>query len=521
MRKSYLVLFILFFVSSSLFGAQCCHGDEFIEQCSDCNENNFYVSRTFMMTRPVSHNVRAEQSLWHDFLYSKRDKGGSFQITTFYQQSIKNPKTAKYFTFNYKTLLKVLGDDNHDSCFRDVRAEWLGLPSDFRGAFSIDPEQKQFACVLAYNQDLKSFVDYDFLKRFWLEISLPIAVVENNMNLCQCDIFNKSESFPRDIKEAFNNSDWRFARINGKISCLNLAPLRIRFGGAFMDDGNNQIVSYTGILLPTGREDCNKYLFEPVSDYNGHLGFGTGVNFQFVLNRDNDSCYDICFFLNLEALFLIRRWHCRTFDLKCMPTSGDCPSCNVTCAPCELQRRPWSRYLLFNTRNGVPDQNIPGVNVLTRKVKVRPYSMFDFSFGFRIKSERFELELGYGIWGHGTERIECIEKFKKQWGIAGIKQEGDTFARSASLSTIGQRIATDAENDADDPTFISICATDLDLDSAASQGALNHIINIAGGFENKGDAVDVFFGVGAYYEGPQKNSALETWGLWLKFGGSF
>jgi len=543
MRKSYLVLFILLFMSGITF-ASCYHGDEFTERCTDCDEGNWYMSRTFMMTRPVSHNIFAEQSLWHDFLYHKRDKGGSFQVTTYYQQSIKRPETAKYFTFGYKTLLKVLGDDNHDACFRDIRAEWLGLPSNFRGAFSIDPEQRQFACVISYNHDLKSVVDYDFLKRFWFEISLPIVVVENNMNLCQCDVFNRADQFPRDILNAFNQSSWRYAKINGKISHVDLAPIRIRFGGAFMDEDNDQLATYSVFSLPTGHSNDNKYLFEPQSDYNGHLGFGTGANFQIVINRKECRNCDICFFLNLETIFLIRNWHCRTFDLKCRPTDGDCPSCGSYCAPCpcgtvvggytpdgncarhcapcNYKPKPWSRYLLFNTKNGVPNQNVPGVNVLTKRVKVRPYNMVEFSTGFRVKAKRFEGEVGYSIWGHGAERIECIERFRKQWGIAG-NDPGDMVVKSASLSTICCRKATPAEefDGTAGPVFIPICESDLDLDSAACPGALNHIVHCAGGFEHEGECVDVLVGLGLYYDIPQKNSALKTWGFWVKFGGSF
>jgi len=524
MKKFYLIPFLFLFVCTHIFSRQCSYGDNFTRRCTDCDRNNYHESQTFMMTRPVSHNVAAEQSLWHDFLYNKKEKGGSFQVMTYYQQSIQDSETIRYFTFGCKVALKARGDNDPDAKFRDIRAEWVGLPSDFRGTMSINPEQRQFACVITYNQDLKKYVDYDFLKRFWLEVSLPIVAVENHMNVCQYDVFNKSDQYPQDLISAFNQCEWKYQKINGKMSRLNLAPIRIRFGGAFMADGNNQIASYSAFLLPTGQEDCNHYLFEPTAGYNGHLGYGTGVNFQFVLNRDNDQSYDFCFFLNLEGVFLIRNWHCRTFDLKCLPYKENCPSCRQYCSPCEYQPRPWSRYLQLNCKGGIPEQNIPGVNILTRRVKVRPYNVIDLSMGFRLKSERYEFEVGYNIWGHGSERIECIEKFKHQWGIAGAKQDGDQFARSASLSTICQRKATSAEElPEDDPdyAFIPICESDLDLDSAASQGALNHIVHAAGGVEYKGDCVDAFFGFGAYYDYAQKNSALKTWGVWAKLGGSF
>jgi len=524
MKKFYFIPFLFLFFCVHILKSQCCYGDEFTKNCTDCDRNNYHQSQTFMRTRPVSHNVAGEQSLWHDFLYNKKENGASFQITTYFQQSIKSFKTAWYFTFGNKVELQVRGDDDPDVNFRDIRAEWVGLPSNFRGTMSLNPEQRQLACVLTYNQDLKAYLSHECFKRFWLEVSLPIVAVENHMNICQYDVQNQAETGVRDIISAFNQCNWKYQKINGKKSRLNLAPIRVRFGSAFMANDNDQIAYYTALFLPTGTQDENKYLFEPVAGYNGHLGFGTGVNFQFALNRQEDRCYDFCFFLNLETIFLIRHWHCRTFDLKCAPYSDDCPSCRRYCSPCDYQPRPWSRYMLFNCKGGIPDQNVPGVNILTRRVKVRPYNVIDLSMGFRLKSERYELEVGYNIWGHGTERIECIKKLDRQWGIAGEKQEGDQFARSASLSTICHRKATEAEKlPEDDPdyTFIPICESDFDLDSAAAQSALNHILHVAGGIEHKGECVDGFFGLGAYYDYAQKNGALKAWGFWAKVGGSF
>jgi len=270
-----------------------------------------------------------------------------------------------------------------------------------------------------------------------------------------------------------------------------------------LDDDNNQVASFTSILIPTDGKAEGKYLFEPLVGYNGHLGIGAGANFQFGLNKSREN-FDLCFFLNLEALFLIRNMQKRTFDLKC---------------------KPWSRYLLFKHADGHIHDIYPGVNVLTQFVKVRPYNMVDLSMGFRFKTEHTELEVGYNIWGHGEEKIECLQKFTKCWGIAGLQQEGDTKPRSASLSTICSREATAAEKTEDQASsefkFIPIDECDLDKDSAASQGALNHRVHVAFGYEGPGDKVNGFVGLGGYYEIPQKNSALKNYGFWFKLGGSF
>jgi len=541
-------------MQSNIFGDNCCYGDEFVD-CYECEGGDFFTSKSYMMTRPVTHNVIADQSLWHDFVLSKKGcHGGAFQIITYYQKSICSEKTTKYFFPQFKCSLKVLGDDQaldaNGFCKegRDIRAEWLGLPSDFRGRFTINPEQRQAGVVFEYNQDLKRFSDSDLFKRFWVSIAVPLVVVENSLNVCQYDIANpyQGNDGPSDIVQALCQPCWEYSKIGGKFSRFNAAPIRIKFGSAFLDNGNDQLVYYSTLFIPAGQQDENRYLFEPVVGYNGHFGFGTGVNFQFVLNRKSEFI-DVCFFLNLEGVFLTRNWHRRTFDLKgrccnyfnrCCYTDPEVPcaeddtvrscfldGCGCCCYSkgtcCENRRRNWSRYLLFTQKGAIPGMTVPGVNILTKRVKVRPYNMVDFSMGWRVKSERYEFELGYNIWGHGEERIECIKRFDREWGIAGKVQDGDLMARSASLSTISECRALEKEKCPDDFVFITIRESDLDLNSAASQGALNHTIHAAGGFEYIGCKLAVFFGAGAYYEFPQKNSALKTWGMWFKLGGSF
>jgi len=519
MKKIYTLFLLFLFLPKVLLSVDCDECADFVDPIL-CDRDNRFESKTFMLTRPASHNMALREATWHDFIYNKKgDTLASYQLIALYQKSVRSDKTAKYFLFNCKSSLTVLGDDQldflpHDDDgnflvdrvdrHRDVRAEWLGLPSDFMGAFSINPIQRQTGVILEYNQSVKKILKNELFGNWYFSVMLPIVVVENNMNICQFDIHNKKKGNerPRDIIEALNQKSWRYARINGKRSRVNLSMIRARLGSVFLSENNSQIAYYSELLIPTASEDEGKYIFDAISGYNGHLGIGTGVNFQFPITRDG-GYYDVCFFTNLEAVFLIRHDQIRTFDLI---------------------DRPWSRYLLFNRKDGPPDEFVPGVNVLTQRVRVKPYSMIDFSVGWRIKTERVELEFGYNIWGHGNEKIECIKKFCDQWGIAGRRQKGDVKARSASLSTIYLQKATENEDiDQEDENFefIPIEECELDLDSATSQSALNHRVHAAIGFEHKGNKIDGFFGAGGFFEFPQKNSALQLWGFWVKLGGSF
>lgn len=464
------------------------------------------TSKTFMFTRPLYQRVEMQQSLWQNFVYNK--KGTSFngiQTIGAYQQSTPLDKVARYFLMECKNNLIVAGDNainppgtTFPPCARDIRAEWLNLPSNFRGNLSMSPQQKQFGVIFEYHQDLKKFFNNNLLNEYWISITLPLTGVENTLNLTQDNVHNPGTDTPRNIIESFKQPSWYYCTIDGKRTTFCLQEINVRAGKAYISDNNFLLTYYFGFSIPTGHAQDAKFMFDAVGGFNSHPGIEAGINIQLLLNRD-DPDYAFCFFVNLENIFLVHDTQHRTFDLK---------------------DKPWSRYLLFNEKCGPPDQKIPGVNILTQKVRVRPYNIADFSTGWRIKSEHLELEIGYNLWGHGHEVLKLKRPFHKnhEYGIAGQgpldPQAAIPLAASASQSTI----AYQAEND---ETFIAIKESDLDLKSAASQSAITHTAYFALGGKKTGQKIDSFFGGGTFVEIPQKNTALGLWGLWFKWGAVF
>ena len=327
------------------------------------------------------------KSGWHNMIHNRHGENlSAIQVIGFYQGSIPYERNARYFLFDYRSCLSVKGDSRPDYKDRDVRAEWVGLPADFSGGLSICPKQRQAGFLFEYNQKLSKFFDHSFLKHFWLSITVPFVSVENDIQLRQYDIQNPGNGIngPRDILEAFDQQGWCFGKIGPAQSRFSASYVKLMLGGTYMSEDNFQISYYSHFILACAKADCGKYLFAPVVGTNGHHGMGAGVNFQFPVNRKNDR-YDFCLFADLEHYFLFHQTIYRTFDLKC---------------------KPWSRFMPFNQINRGPNLNIPGVNILTRKVRVRTYSVVDMAFGFRFKMKELEVEAGYGIWGRGDGRLQ-------------------------------------------------------------------------------------------------------------------
>ncbi len=112
----------------------------------------------------------------------------------------------------------------------------------------------------------------------------------------------------------------------------------------------------------------------------------------------------------------------------------------------------------------MPQAYTPGVNVLTRNVRVYPFSYVDFACGFRLTSEWFESEIGYGIWGHGDEKIEltcvstCLTTMSMEY--AGSAPEGYSKAVTASRSTIRYQAPYDRDTSGN-PVFIPVTIASL------------------------------------------------------------
>jgi len=477
-----------------------------------------YQSKTFMWTRPAFLNMAAEQAFWHDFIYNKPSKGGnSVQIKSMYQKSLPKKRIKQYFLFGCSGNLLVTGDDSSCVEDRNVRAEWLGIPdSQFSGRMTIDPEQRQTGFSFTFHKDISTLSDLSMFQDYWVSVELPIFAVRNSLNLTQYDInFNgERNQGPTDLISAFNQKCWHYAKIPNERSNLNAVGLLFKFGRAFLSQDHFQVVYYSTLNIPFGDGQNPEYLFDAYLGTNRHFGMGAGANFQVLLNQDA-SRYALCWFLNLEQLFLMRNKQLRTFDLK---------------------GKPWSRYMLYNRMDGPANQNIPGVNILTLKSRVRPYNWVDFSTGWRFMTEHWDLELGYDLWGHGNERVEIRCNFPEIYGIAGDGATPEGKAVSASKSTICHRAENDTttmtnydsctQSSPGNPTicqkdlFVPVTLGDIDETSAEAQSAINHKVHIAIGYVDKGTNMDGFFGFGGSLEFPQKNSALHLWNIWFKVGAS-
>lgn len=513
------IIIVIFFIMPSLFfGGDEAYlpGDPFFFRIEG-RERTGPTSQSFMFPRPIFQNISAQQSsYWHNAIF---EKNGclllSVQAIPFYQQSFSGQYNAHYFLMKNQTSITIRGDTSFaqgsgaslklTASGRDVRAEWLQLPSDFGGIFSINPQQKQSALWIEANQDVKAFIDHDFFEPFWIGAACAFQEVKNNINPTQYLATGTSATAPHDILEALNNNNLMYGRFSEKtLTERSIAEIHLKFGTRFMKRDGFQIGMTSSLVIPGSRTQRAKYVFDSFAGHNKHIGFGTAAQFQFPLNRDVENKLVALYFI-IENLYFLRNFQYRTFDLK---------------------QKPWSRFILINSIDGTT--KIPGVNVLTRKTKVQPFNFVDLSAGFRMETRFVNFEVGYNLWAHGNEQLKLHRPFpSNQFGIAALDMNGDPIfvpgtnvGATAAKSTIAQQGELDVDSDGN-IDFEAIHERDIDLLSASARAAVAHRAHIALGLVQEQSTFALFLGIGGYVEISQNNSAFKNWGFWGKLGGTF
>lgn len=448
-------------------------------------------SQTFLFTRPGQQNLCLKQAIWHNLLYDKETRS-ALDLAVYHQKSTHADKIQAYFLPAYRTQLLV----NTTAINRDVLPFWLQLPADFNGVLKIGPQQTQTGFTIEGRHnlgnlfDIGSFGGANLFQDWCLFGSVSVDWVKNNWNLTQSNVTGAgpTTSPVYDILTAFNNPEWAYSKVNGPTHQNGLSEIRLGLRTTFLSSDRAQVATYSSISIPTKKKPVPTYIFEAQNGY-GHVGIVWGIGFQFPFSTAEEK-YKLAGTINFENIYLIRNHQYRTFDLNL---------------------KEWSRFLLLRKQGDASDTLIPGVNVLTHKVRISPHNIMDFSTGFRLTMKCIEGEVGFGVWGHKGERCRIYNgTWVPEYGIAGTLPN-----TTASNSTISYRAPNDA-------TFVTIIQNDINLNSGAQTGCVAYKAYGSLGFKNYGEKCDNTFNIGGVVEFPHNpTDILSTWGIWTSAGIAF
>ncbi|MCK4265152.1 hypothetical protein KAW80_02215 [Candidatus Babeliales bacterium] len=458
------------------------------------------TDKTFLTVKPHSMN------LVHEMLISQRviedlnedQKGFVFQTTPFYQASVNDKDLARYFLLNNKDTLAFATQTNNINA--DVDPRHFDLSSSYQGSISLRPTQK----VVGNRVDYYYNFGYK-VKGLFAGISPTIVHIENSPKLFE-EIDSRAGF--ETILTAFSGGDlssswaenFQYGKINGKQSDTEIEGVDLKIGWRALKTDNLKLAINGVFTIPTGHEATSKYLFEPVSGLNKHFGLGVGVHgdLRIAENSHDDTNWYLVGAANYKYIFQDKE--VRTLELK---------------------NKRWGRYLKMRKQNPRSTTNVlasayPGVNALTREVKVTPGSHFEGLAALQYKAKGWGFNVGYNGWLKENESLKLRKSFSEP-GIFGIVSSNATAGMPAETASVAvSSLTTIKEFQPADGQFIQQHDVDFNGSSAAGSHKLFAMLN----FESEGK-VEFFGSLAASYEIAQKNNSLEQWSAWGSLGIAF
>ena len=474
------------------------------------------TNKTFFMPRSSGANLAMQMTSWYTFINQDQPEafGSSFQSTLFFQDSNNGSDLAKYFMFDKKSTLKIGQADS------DIHPYNFNLSGAYDGTISFDPEQFVWGLSVDFHQDLSKFV-----KGFYYSVSMPMVSVENDPGFKE-NITTQGNS-SNTVKKVLNggnlSSDWsqrfEYSKIEGKKKENGLADFDTKLGYKIFDEKRVKLDINVALTVPTGNKSKGTYFWESIVGNGRHWGLGAGFNTDLVFWKNDDYSKQLSLIVCANYRYLFENRQIRTLELK---------------------NKNWGRFIKMrqqdpNNPNSVLGNTIPGINVMTRKVKVESGSQLDLLANLHFKYKKWNFELGYNLWARESEDVKLNESWEAPgvYGLASsnmayndtiaVKPGTTEFANASPFDRLvyPQTAATGVssattikEFGAGNGEFI----TENDVDLSGHPSALSH--KILGGISYDFNMKDRpwFIGVAASYEFAPDNTELEQWAIWAKIG---
>ncbi len=337
-----------------------------------------------------------------------------------------------------------------------------------------------------------------FCTDWWLGVHTTLMAVNHRLNVQEIDQV-QAGTLPgfANACDAFNNPAWTA----GKLSCVALKrggfdDIQLKIGYDFYKAEDEHACVYAVGTIPTGNRPQSDFVFEPLVGTK-HGSIGVGFNGDYDYSRWDES--SIAFLVDVKYRYVFGAWERRSFDLC---GNGD-----------------WSRYLLVSTA-AEPLNSMPGINLFTLPVNVKPGNTLDVWLALHYQRCNFSAEIGYDLWWRQAEKIDIRCCITPGFGIQTLNVCSSSVTSSSSATICQTTPGAGSNATVSDPTFVALTTSMLNLNSGAHPTALSNTLYADLGYAIERTCYSLLFGVGASYEVASKN-ALSQWALWYTQGISF
>lgn len=461
-----------------------------------------HTNKTFLMPRPVGVNVPMEYTTFAELVGRKaEDKfGGNFQVTPFYQES-NGDELGEYFLFNHKDTVHFGTEAaiNAKSTAKDLDLGYLIHSYDNKkvaekvASLSLDPQQQAYGIRFDYVQDLSKI-----LKGLYLNVSLPVVHVENDLNVDvdakdNADLQKKLAHYLKGDFENTEANNLTAKLTHAKMGCeqseTGVADIDVALGYKFLNKENYHAALALAVTIPTSDEADGVHAFEAIVGNGKHFGLGGDLCAGARVWGDVD--HNIKLYLTAKYRYLFENSEHRTLGIK---------------------DRAFGQYLLLGKEGQAG--LIPAANVTTLDVDVTPGSQFDGILGLAYNNGGFTFDLGYNMYFREDEDVDLKNCFKD--GVYAVA------ARNFDTATVGGfKVANPLFCDGNDVAKAAVNKDSLNTDAAATPSQFTNSIYGGVGYIFKEWDTPVMLNLGGKYEWASKNSAFEQWGVWGKVGIGF
>lgn len=402
-------------------------------------------NRTYMAARPQLSNM----ALTHGTFFSCANQdnpgfGGALQATAFYEQSVDQDKLGNYFTFTKNNKIKVQGGANRNVSAADADA----LPGNFalnpayNGEITLKPRRTSYGVHLNYQQALSMLCE-----KLYLSVNAPVVTVENDLRMKEDVTANpgagaytfadvmRGGRLTSDFSESF-----KFAKIDGKHRVTGLADIEVGVGYKFLQTDRFRLQGGIDLTIPTSAAPTAERMFEAVLGNAGHwaLGANLGGRVGVWQNQENeDNRFSLA--VTADVKYLFEGNEMRTLGIK--------DKAGAQFARMRQENPNRAGFVLANS--------LPGVNAMTRQMKVTPGLQAEGMLWGDYTWNAWKFGAGYNIFGRAEEKSSLKNKFDAQ-GNYGLSAEllqvgpqaggvaGANYTVSTAISGIpnGQRVQT-------------------------------------------------------------------------------
>lgn len=396
-----------------------------------CNTGCYPCGTTTYIPRSQGDNIAREMCEWDRsiFKYAPDENYTSIALAVEYTQTFDECAIArKLFCTDCLTFTgSQVPNRNGNS---ELLADNFGLPTYFKGTLKIKPK------ISNYIIDVQAFWGlHEWLPGLFIRLNAPIVHTKWDLGLNEClvcDNLTSATAFspnnleyppcyiapgastvneeeipvilypPQSLRDALSGDvvagDMRTPWNHGIFSFCPLdktriADVDISVGFSVVDTYWSNIALYAKVSMPWGTRPKGKFIFEPMVGNGHHWQLGGGIYGH--INLLGDPCCSMeTFGIYFEGYIthMFKTHQKRAFDF--------------------LDQGFMSRYMLLKefTRDGVTYANniINAIDFATRNCDVTVPINGDFAIKASWRSESWQFDLGYNIWGKSAEKV-CIK----------------------------------------------------------------------------------------------------------------